>query len=408
MDFLILFKMLLEAAPYIVAGFLMAGAIHQWVPQDMLMRHLGRGGSAPLCKAVGIGALLPICSCGTIPLGVGLYRCGAAAGTVLSFMTSSPVLSPVVVLIAIKMLGLKLALTLLGSALIGSYLIGGVGNKVLPENKQQATDDGKQYAREQQTQKGGSIRQWLRWSFFDLGAHVSVELVIGLGIATLALMLLPTEFVSTWLGQQQFSALVIVILMSIPVYTCSVPGVPIVHSLLLMGATPGVAVAYMIAGPSTNLGELNAIRKSMGLKTSVYYASALIIVALSAGVITDRWIFPAYEYKAAYVQGKLVVEQCCVPVIFEDSSRFAVDWASVSPLQWISGIILLVVIVIGVVHELREFFVNPCQTCLWREFQKKNRCAAKCHVRRKHDLFKRCKRVLLRLLGMGKKPRVSS
>lgn len=43
----------------------------------------------------------------------------------------------------------------------------------------------------------------------------------------------------------------------------------------------------MIAGPATNLGELNAIRLSMGLKPAVFYA-AIFVLSLVAGVITDQ------------------------------------------------------------------------------------------------------------------------
>jgi uncharacterized membrane protein YraQ (UPF0718 family) len=96
-------KMFIAAAPYVVLGFIIAGVLHQWVPRNLLQRHLGGRGGLPLLKGVGIGSVLPICSCGTIPLGIGLYRCGAAIGTILAFMTSSPVLSPVVVLLWVRL-----------------------------------------------------------------------------------------------------------------------------------------------------------------------------------------------------------------------------------------------------------------------------------------------------------------
>ena len=387
MAFTILINTLLTAAPYIVVGFLVAGAVHQWAPQDLLMRHLGKQGGLPLLKAVGIGSLLPICSCGTIPLGVGLYRCGAATGTVLSFMTSSPILSPVVVLVASKLLGFKLTLMLLGSALMSSFVIGWIGNRLLPNVVEQQKRNEPQF--EPVPAKDGSpIRQWLRWSFLDLGAHVSVELLIGLSLAALVLTMLPGDTISAWLGQRSLSTLFYVILLGIPVYTCSVPSVPLVHGLLLMGATPGVAVAYMIAGPATNLGELNAIRRNMGGWTAVYYAIALLVVAMISGVAADQVFFAGYEYQAAYVQENLVIQKCCVPVIFESSSQSSFDPLSVSPLEWITGGMLLVVIVIGLTREIREFISAPCKSCLWRDYQKTNRCAAHCHVRRKHDRFK--------------------
>ncbi|TWT80724.1 putative permease [Planctomycetes bacterium CA13] len=391
MVFWMIAKMFLAASPYIVLGFLMAGALHQWVPPDLLRRHLGRRGGLPLLKAVGIGSLLPICSCGTIPLGVGLYRCGAAAGTILSFMTSSPVLSPVVVLLSIKLLGWKMACTLLGTALLGSFLIGWVGNHILPDENSNDIDETKQYEPEPVARGGNSILQWLRWTFCDLGSHVGVELVIGLGVATLVMAFLPLEFISTWLGGQHITSLLLVILLSLPVYSCSVPSVPIVQSLLLLGLSPGAAVVYMMAGPATNMGELNAIRANMGGKVAGYYAIALIAVALTAGIATDRLIFSGYQYDATTINGELVVRQCCVPVLYNETSIYAIDFSDVTALQWGSAVVLFAVVAYGLYDKINEFLINPCRSCLWRDYAEKNRCAQKCHVRRKHDFYKKLK-----------------
>ena len=351
----ILLQMLLEASPYIVLSLLIAGAIHQWMPRSLLKKHLGSQGQKPLLKAVGIGGVVPICSCGTIPLGIGLYRCGAAAGTVLCFMTSSPVLSPVVVLLSYKMLGGKLATALLVSALLGSYLIGLVGNKILKEPVPES-DDPVDLEEETRPEVSGSpVKSWLRWSFLELGSSVSVELVIGLSFATVLLSMLPMDFISTWLGKQQLATLIYVIVIGIPVYACSVPSVPIVHSFLLLGATPGAAVAYMIAGPATNLGELNAIRKGISKRASFYYAGALMTISLIAGLAVDHLFFPNYQYLAGFVKGKLVVEQCCVPLIFDKVDNYSASFAGISYLQWSTGALLTVIIFIGLGKKLTSF-----------------------------------------------------
>jgi uncharacterized protein len=351
----ILLQMLLEASPYIVLSLLIAGAIHQWMPKSLLKKHLGSKGQMPLLKAVGIGGVVPICSCGTIPLGIGLYRCGAAAGTVLCFMTSSPVLSPVVVLLSYKMLGAKLATALLVTALLGSYLIGLFGNKILKEPVV-ASDEALELDEDEKSEvSGSSFKRWLHWSFIELGSSVSVELVIGLGFATVLLSMLPMDFISTWLGKQELATLIYVVIIGIPVYACSVPSVPIVHGFLLLGASPGAAVAYMIAGPATNLGELNAIRKGISKKAAIYYASALVVISLVAGLAVDHLFFPNYQYQAGFVKGKLVVEQCCIPLIFEKSDAYAASFAHISYLQWSTGALLSLLILIGLVRKINGF-----------------------------------------------------
>jgi hypothetical protein len=309
-------------------------------------------------------------------------------------MTSTPILSPVLVALALSFLGVKLTVTFVSVAIIGSFFIGLIGNRLLtnttilkPENSCE-----KEYNRNNvnHPQPKSKLSQTLKWSFFDLGASVSVDVTIGLGIASLLLTFLPMEWISSWLGQQDIYTLFYVILLGIPVYACSIPSIPVVQGLLLLGATPGAAIAYMIAGPATNLGELNAIRNSMGSKTAIYYTIALIVLALAAGLITDQLVFPDYQYHAYRVQGELVVQQCCVPLIFGEGIGTTGGAAKIPLWHWPFGIALFGVIVYGVYNKLRHFVVNPCKACTWKVYGNDGYCGSKCHVRRKYDFLHKC------------------
>ncbi len=387
-----LINILLESAPYIVLGFVIAGILRYYVPQNLLQKHLGGKSSTALLKAISVGTILPLCSCGTIPLGIGLFRSGAAVGNILAFMISTPVLSPVLIALSFSLLGLKLTATLVIAAIIGSFLIGFAGNRIFynPNDPKQNTTCSKQYIQSNQPEvkPKSKLSQSLRWSFFELGSDVSVDITIGLSIATLLLTFLPMEWISTWLGQQDVYTLLYVIILGIPVYACSIPSVAVVQGLLLLGATPGAAIAYMIAGPATNLGELNAIWRSMGLKSAVYYAGSLFVLSLTAGLITDQLVFPDYQYHAFRMEGELVVQQCCVPLIFGEGIGTAGLQSQIPFWHWPFGIILFVVIIYGIFVKIRHFFVNPCKTCTWKAYGNDGFCGSKCHVRRKYDFLK--------------------
>ncbi len=387
-----LFNILLESAPYVVLGFIIAGIMRYWVPPNILHKHLGGTSSSSLIKSVGIGTVLPLCSCGTIPLGIGLFRSGASVGNMLAFMTSTPILSPVLIALALSLLGVKLTVTLVLAAILGALAIGFTGNRILKKTNaaNQPADCSKQYIRTTRTAEKpkSKLSQTLRWSFFELGSDVSVDITIGLSIAALLLTFLPLEWISTWLGQQDIFTLIYVIILGIPVYACSIPSVAVVQGLLLLGATPGAAIAYMIAGPATNLGELNAIRKSMGLKPAAFYGISLIILALVAGFLTDQLVFPDYQYHAYRVEGELVVQQCCVPLIFGEGIGSAGMSPQIPAWHWPFGIILFGTIIYGVYIKTRHFFVNPCKTCSWKAYGKDDFCGSRCHVRRKYDYLK--------------------
>jgi uncharacterized membrane protein YraQ (UPF0718 family) len=381
----------MESAPYIVLGFLIAGAIRVWVPNNILQHHLGGRSPSSLLKSVGVGCMLPLCSCGTIPLGIGLFRSGAAIGNMLAFMISTPVISPVLITIALKLLGWKLTLILVASAIISALVTGVIGNSLFKNTekapKKRTNEKFERTVVEKKPKN--KYAEVFKWSFLDLGADVSIDIFIGLGIASILLAVLPIEFISTFIGQQNLTTLLYVILLGIPVYACSIPSVPVVQGLLMLGASPGAAIAYMIAGPATNLGELNAIRRSMGPRPALFYVTILIAAAIAAGMVTDQLVFPNYQYHAFRMQGELVIQQCCVPLIFGDRIGDPDAVYNIPHWHWPFGIILFAILAYGMVKKLSLFFINPCKGCTWKSYGNDGTCGSKCHVRRKYEFIRK-------------------
>lgn len=352
-----LFMALAMSAPYLVLGYVAAAMIKEYVSRESLARHLGDSGVRPVLNAVGIGALLPICSCGVIPLGVGVQRAGAARGTALAFMTSSPAISPVSVIMVGMMLGPVYLITYMAVALVGSFLIGLMGNHLLRDKtrpvedfdaiveRAEEDDEHHQPAPQGKSRFGRAIH----WAFWELGTEISVDLTIGLSIAAFVLAFLPIELTEAYLGTRSFWTLLLVILISIPVYTCSVPTIPIVWALFMRGAMPGAMLAYMIAGPATNLGELNAIRRNMGLQTATFYALGLLTMALAGGLIANHIVFANYEYKATMIaENQLEVQDCCVPMIFGNRvERNNLGRIAASVPKWHYPFIVVLVVTIG-------------------------------------------------------------
>src|SRR6185295_1343542 len=128
------------------------------------------------------------------------------------------------------------------------------------------------------------LRGAAKWAFWDLGTDISVDLLVGLCIAAGLLALMPQGWIASVLGEQSFMTLVYVMLLGVPLYTCTVPSIPVTQSLLLLGVSPGAAITYLISGPATNLGEVNVIRKNLGGKTAVAFVVGLLSLAVAAGL----------------------------------------------------------------------------------------------------------------------------
>jgi len=121
---------------------------------------------------------------------------------------------------------------------------------------------------------------------------------VGLLFAATVLTLVPGNMIVFLTGSKTIWSLLLVILVALPVYTCSMAAIPVVFSFLAAGMSPGAAIAFLIGGPATNFGEMNAIRHQMSLKIAVYYFFALLLIAVVSGGLVDYFVqtsFPSIE-----------------------------------------------------------------------------------------------------------------
>ena len=65
---------LCDMAPYLLFGFLVAGALSILISAEFVEKHLGGSGIWPVFKASLFGVPLPLCSCGVIPVAASLRR----------------------------------------------------------------------------------------------------------------------------------------------------------------------------------------------------------------------------------------------------------------------------------------------------------------------------------------------
>ncbi len=83
-------RILNEAAPYALFGFVMAGLSKTFISQHIVAKHLGPKNLSSVLKASLLGIPLPLCSCGVIPAAVGIRKQGASCGATTAFLISTP------------------------------------------------------------------------------------------------------------------------------------------------------------------------------------------------------------------------------------------------------------------------------------------------------------------------------
>ena len=115
---------LVAAAPFLVAGAVVAGLMRGMVGPDRLRRMLGVGHWSGPFRAWVLGILLPICSLGALPVARELQRAKVPSGTILSFVLVAPVLNPVSIIYGLS----HIAVGTLGYFAIGTFVVSiGIG-----------------------------------------------------------------------------------------------------------------------------------------------------------------------------------------------------------------------------------------------------------------------------------------
>lgn len=310
---------LLEMAPYILLGFLIAGLLHVFMSRRMMTRHFSGNGWGPVVKAALFGIPLPLCSCGVLPTAVALRRSGASRGATTSFLIATPQTGVDSIAATWSLLGLPFAILRPLAALVGAVAGGCVTSAAISETDSDFEPQNEACVADECTAKrsfGARLLESVRYGFVDMVASVGKWLVIGLVVAALITVFVPQEFF-VWLNRYPLLAMLGVLVVAIPMYICATGSIPIALSLMLKGLSPGCAFVLLMAGPAVNFASVLVLRKTQGSLATWIYLGAVVVTALAFGLIID-YLLPASLFvpPAGSVAGDClahfsVVQICC-------------------------------------------------------------------------------------------------
>ncbi|MEA2063790.1 MAG: SO_0444 family Cu/Zn efflux transporter [Gemmatimonadota bacterium] len=280
-------------APYLLFGFLLAGVLSVCISPEWVERHLGGSGLAPVLKASVFGVPLPLCSCGVIPVSASIRRHGASRAATTAFLLSTPQTGVDSIAVTYALLGPVFAVFRPLAALV-TGLVGGVLVKMF------GSSDGTNGAQEPKPAccteaccssegKGGTFARALRYGFVTLPHDIGLALLVGVFIAGAMSVLIPEKALAAYIGGGMVSILLIMAA-GVPVYVCATASVPIAAGFMHLGASPGAALAFLIAGPATNAATIATVWKILGRRTAVLYLVTVAASALGCGILLDLLI----------------------------------------------------------------------------------------------------------------------
>ena len=277
-----------QMAPWLLFGFLMAGILSTLFKPAFVEKHLGGSRLGSIVKASLFGVPLPLCSCGVVPVALGLRKHGAGKGATASFLISTPQTGVDSFLVTWSLLGWVFALFKVVVAFI-TGIIGGMAIEFFDRDKASKGISGASAPPSESAETpvdGNKIVHVFKYGFGTLLDDVALTLLAGLFIAAIISTVLPPELLSGYSGSYAVSMLVM-LAVGIPLYVCSTASVPVAAALMLKGVSPGAALVFLIAGPATNAATLTAMSKILGTRSLVVYLVSLSLLAVGAGVLLD-------------------------------------------------------------------------------------------------------------------------
>lgn len=218
-------SMLDSSSTWIIFSFIIAGLLHEFVkPENVRGTAIGSTRVSGVFLTTLSGMLLPICSCGTIPLGISMYYSGAYLGPTLAFMTSTPMINPLAILMSWGLLGKEITIIYVITGFVAPMLIGVIANRFAGDelhigmrNKKYGDSEVSvklEMDEEEEDEEPAmiqlefeeptfweKIKSGLRWSATELSVTISKYSITGMLMAGFLFTIIPQQFIQDYLGQ---------------------------------------------------------------------------------------------------------------------------------------------------------------------------------------------------------------
>src|SRR3990167_6843800 len=231
-----------------------------------------------------IGALIPLCTCGMIPLASKLQKKGTSWLLVISFLTAGNASSITSILLTL-VLGLKITVLRFTISVLFGILVSYIFVLFFKPETSVSFKIDKHGSVEtlRTTPLQAKIFHEFKGLLFSFGPWVIAAIIIG---SVISLCLSPEDIVK-FAGIKKMLSPFLLSLCGFPFYFCAGADIPISKALLEKGASIGSVISFMTASPGINLTSFFIYKKWLGLKNTVVYLLISFLVCGFLGLIIN-------------------------------------------------------------------------------------------------------------------------
>ena len=297
----------IEILPLFLFALILGAVLEEFVSNRTIERFLTGRHPATMLVASTTGALIPLCTCGMVPLAVSLRRRGSDLKHTFAFLTAGAAVSVPVLLLTWKVLGPGwMAVRLLTSIAYGLF-VGYLAVRALrsvaersgglpPEGPVQSPiEPPPDLSEAERTIPAQEIHarsrllrvlRRLRGQLLEYGPWV----LVSLALAAVVDVLVPRHVVHLLYGQKTFAGSFLASLTGVPFYFCSGAELPLVDELLAKGMGSGPATAMLLSVPIVNILTFGVASRWLGARGALIYLGLCVAGATIIGVLTG-WIW---------------------------------------------------------------------------------------------------------------------
>jgi uncharacterized membrane protein YraQ (UPF0718 family) len=233
--------------------------------------------------AFGLAALLPVCSCGVIPLGKAMIdRGGPSVRSGLMFIAAAPLLSPIIIALGASVLGPSYVVVRVAA----SFAMAGVVALVVPAFLGSEPGRGAAEATVSCATctdgRAGATGSALA-AGWDMLTGLFRYVLYGIVMGALVAALMPSGLVARALDSRILS-MSAAVAVGVPVNLCAGEEVLLTAPMVGMGFTMGHAIAFALAGTGICVGSLPLLRAVLGKKAMLAMVALYLVVPFAIGV----------------------------------------------------------------------------------------------------------------------------
>lgn len=286
---------ILSLAPYVIAGSVVGEYLKttSWI--GLLHRGFSRRPVVSVAVASVIGAVSPLCTYGTVPVVLALYKSGAALPPLISFLAVSSMMNPQLFIMTWGGVSPEMAIARLASVLVFGVAFGLAMYKVpvrwVANPAISRTADAESCATAQcghsahrSAARAESGVRGLALSILRNVEFVGLYFVIGVIVGSAVEEFVPREWVVSALGQDRVLSVLLAAVMGIPLYACGGASIPVIRLLIEQGMSKSAALAYFIVGPATRVAPLMALMAVLRPGFLIAYVVALVAFSCLIGL----------------------------------------------------------------------------------------------------------------------------